>query len=687
MTFRFNATPSTISATLCLLLTLDHAQASDTTTSTTSANEVEETIVLGFRKASFTEITENAEKLVNIPGTTGDPLGAITSLPGIITPRSGGSPAVRGSSPEDNRYYIDGMPAGYIFHQFNTSIIDENIIQDFQLFTAGFGAQYSQATGAIFDIRLRDPANIDTSTTLTASMLRAGIFVESGITDNSAFYISGRKGMLPFFLSEEDEASDEGFRIISAPDDSDYQFKYQWKINPQHTLTVSAAGATDFAEAEITDLADLVQKNPDFAGDARIDKQFDSMVVNYEYLSDNDNKLQLTLADYTDEQLTAWGEDYSLVLKLDNQILRSNYSIPVSDHVTVNFGGEHNQKRYHYDARLIEFTCTDLDVDCQDNRGDLIEVTEILDINESNLYNSTQWQATEEMTIEAGLQYTGNDYTDEYQFNPKAALTWVINDKVSLISSAGRYQRTPNIETILESIGNPDLRSPQAQHYTLGFKGDVNDEWDWLIEFYHKRLSRLALSLDDSQPDAENRYSNDAEGTANGLDIMLNKKFTDRWFGWASLSVSDSNRKNLRTGLETDYTLDTPVVFNLVGNYQISENWTGGLRYSYKTGEANTKIIGIKPNPYFPDRYLPVYGEPFADHLPAYHRIDLRFERQFIAFNNDASFFIDIINLLNRENVSEQELDYEKVNETGQLHVTNSTDMGLFGSLGASIRF
>jgi len=166
----------------------------DTGSENETDQQVEEILVIGSRKANYTEITESAEKLVEMPGSFGDPLGAITALPGVILPAGGGEPAVRGSSPNDNRYYIDGIPAGYIFHQFNTSILDKNVIQDFQVFTAGFGAQYSGATGAVFDVRLRDPQYTDFTTTINASLLRAGVFFESAVTENSAFYLSMREG-------------------------------------------------------------------------------------------------------------------------------------------------------------------------------------------------------------------------------------------------------------------------------------------------------------------------------------------------------------------------------------------------------------------------------------------------------------------------------------------------------------
>ncbi|WP_160280115.1 TonB-dependent receptor plug domain-containing protein [Cellvibrio mixtus] len=662
------------------------APAAATAPSSEAGDEVQEVLVFGLRKASYTVITENTEKLVNMPGSFGDPLGAVSALPGVIIPRDGGSPAVRGGAPEDNRYYVDGMPAGYIFHDFNTSIFDENVIQDFQLFSAGFGVQYSQATGAIFDIRLRDPENKDLSTKLSASFLRAGIFVESGITDNSAFYLSARKGLLQYFISEDDEPDDDGLRIISPPEDNDYQFKYKWDINSEHSIAFSLAGANDFVEAEFTELADDVQKNPDFAGDAKVDKEFNSGGLNYEYAAESGAQFRLTLAKYADSELVTWGDDYSLELQLDSELARAQYTIPLGDSGhRLGMGVEYNEKVYDYSARMIHFVCTDFDVDCQDGRGELIDTGEKLSVAESSIYLLDNWQVTDRVNVEVGVQRSGNDYTDDYFVNPRAALSWGLTDSLTLISSAGEYNRTPDVDTILRVVGNPELHALEAKHFTYGFKNEFNDYWSVIVEGYHKELTNLPLALNNGEPDANLFYTNDVEGEVNGVDLMLNKNLSNKWFGWVSVSYAESERTNLRTGQTRTYTLDTPWLVNLVANYQLTQKWNAGFRFNYRSGEATTKIIGIQPNPDFSDKYIPIYGEAFGTRLPPYTRLDVRFERDLVMFGKESSFFIDILNVLNRENVSQRVLDYEKVNDTGELHQRDSVDMGVFGSLGVSI--
>ncbi len=671
-----------------LVPTVANAQNTDQTEKPIESNKAVEVVeVLGTRKSLYTEITENTAKLVDMPGALGDPLGAISALPGVITPVSGGAPAVRGSSPSDNRYYIDGLPAGYIFHEFNTSVLDENVVQDFQLYPAGFGAQYADATGAIFDVRLRDPKHQNFASTINLSFLRAGVFVEGEVTEDSAMYFSMREGMLHYLLEEEDETNEDGFRMVDPPEDRDYQFKYQWDVSHKDRLTLTLAGAEDGIEVDLTELSDFVARNPDFEGRAQMEKGFDTQGLHWAHNFKVGAKLDVRVAHFEDAEKVTWGQGYFLDTTLDNDLLQVQVSQPMGKHwVTV--GGEVSQYTFDYDVRMVNFVCTEFDPDCQEGRGDLIEDQRQIDMQETTVYVTDSWQVTRAVNLELGLQNHSNDYTDERFTHPRAAIVWSLTPKLAWTASIGSYNRFPDLETILPLVGNPALHSPTAEHYTLGLKGDVGDNWNWSVEGYVKTLEQLPLALDSTQPDGDQLYSNDVEGQATGVDVLINRNFANNWYGWISLSWSDSERTNTRNAETRPYTLDTPLVLNMVGHYQFNDLWSAGFRFSAKSGEATTKIVGVQPNPDFSGHYLPVYAEPFADRLPTYSRLDIRFERQSKIFGKKGSVYVDVINALNQRNVVGVDLDYEQVQDSnGQLSLERSHDMGLFPSIGFSVTF
>ena len=221
-------------------------------TNKTADKDIEVIEVTSKRNQANSEMTEQTEQLMSVAGIGNDPLSAVYSLPGIVYAGGDtGSPAVRGSSPDDNAFYIDDIQVGYIFHLFGDSIFNENLIQDFSLHPAAFGSEYGNATGGVFDVQLRDPRQQEIETTIDLSMLKSGFMVEGETFEDQAFYLSYRRSQIHLFLPEGEE--DEGYTIFKAPISEDYQGKYQWLIGDAHKLTFSASGASDTGGINISE--------------------------------------------------------------------------------------------------------------------------------------------------------------------------------------------------------------------------------------------------------------------------------------------------------------------------------------------------------------------------------------------------------------------------------------------------
>jgi outer membrane cobalamin receptor len=646
-------------------------------------SEVSEMIIEG-RKSDYSVITENAQKIIDVPGSLGDPLMAVFSLPGVLSEGDGGgSPAVRGSSPSDNLYLIDGAPAGYVFHSFSTSIFNDNIIQDFELFSAGFGANYSNAIGGVFDIKLRDPKSQDITTKIDLSLLRAGVFVEGDVTENSAFYFSGRNGLIHYFFDEE-SAEEDGIRVQNAPEDKDYQFKYQYRLD-DHKITLSANGASDLAAAEFTELSREVLEEPDFAGDAQIKNSFNNQNLRWQWTSTNGSNWDAQIGHYENSEDTFWGGDkYFFDFTTEDNYAIAKYNWVINDKHLVSVGAEAHQKEYRYDARFIQYVCTEFDPDCELRRGELIVSDDQVKINDQSIFLNDHWLITDRFNLDLDVQSHYNNFTDETFTHPRFAASWEFIDNWTLTSAAGSYNRLPDIDKTFPEIGNTELKSPTSNHYTLGIKHELNDGWSWSVTSYYKTMDELPLAMDINDTSL---YTNNVEGEAYGVDLFINKDLTDRWYGWLAISASRSTRTNKITQQEQDYYLDTPWVINWVMNYQINDLWTAGGRLTLQSGRAITPIIGAQENPYFENHILPVYGEPYSDRLPAYARLDLRFQREMTLWGFAGTYNIDILNVLNRQNVTDRNLDYIRSTSPQNYELEDETGMGIIPAIGFSLTF
>jgi len=659
-----------------------------------------ERISISYKRSNITaQITEDAEKLVDMPGAMGDPLQAVFALPGVVA--AGGSmaePAVRGSSPQDNMFEVDFMPAGYIFHDFGTSIFNRHLIQNFQLISAGYGTGYSNATGAVFDVSLRSPRHQAIKTTVDFSLFNTGFFIEGEVSENSAFYLSGRKSNLPLFFSTGEEETDDdgeltGIIINDAPDDFDVQGKYTWDVDSNNVLSLSFTKAHDSAGASFNQRAEIALKSPEFQGDARFTRSFDSQNLLWDHYAEN-YQLKVGIGVLNSEEVLSYGRGQGkdggyFIDENSTQYTykaRLNYAINERNQLIVDAAYFDLQSNFDYDT--FQYICTDMDPDCDINKRERIKGQVSADLDNYFVGLNYVTNLGESFQAELGAQWQHSKYSDETFAAPRLALNYFVGDQSTISLKYGEYNRLQDLGDILPEIGNPQLKSQTSKHATLGFAQDLDDEWSWSVEGYYKTVDDLPLALDESQPDAHLLYSNQVTGTAYGVDFLLNKNKTDNWYGWLSLSYAKSERTNERTNITRDYYADTPLVLNAVYQYQISERWNGGFNFTARSGQAYTPIVGVRENPDYSDRYLPIYGEAFSKRHDLYHRLDIRFERQTDVFGLDAKLVFEVMNVLAVKNVSAIDLDYQQVNSTNDLIISeDDDDFGMRPSIGFSVSF
>ena len=92
---------------------------------------IDEVTVLGDRIAEdppFGFVLDE-EALARMPGTQDDPIKAVVTLPGVLTNNDFATGvALRGTRPADNRYYLDFLPTGYLFHITGLSVVDGDMV-------------------------------------------------------------------------------------------------------------------------------------------------------------------------------------------------------------------------------------------------------------------------------------------------------------------------------------------------------------------------------------------------------------------------------------------------------------------------------------------------------------------------------------------------------------------------------
>ncbi len=650
--------------------------------------EVEIIEVISRRNQANSEMTEQTEQLMNVAGIGNDPLSAVYSLPGIVYAGGDtGSPAVRGSSPDDNAFYIDDMPVGYIFHLFGDSIFNENLIQDFSLHPAAFGSEYGNATGGVFDVQLRDPRQQDIETTIDLSMLKSGFMIEGETFEEQAFYLSYRRSQIHLFLPEDEE--DEGYTIFKAPISEDYQGKYQWLIGDAHKLTLSASGASDTGGINISENSEAGKIDPDSIGDFKITTKFDSQNLSWQYYGDEQKIMQLVAGHTVNNTSQSFGKGQ--FIEINEEVFHVRFSSQINwlEGHKLGFGIDYSKADVDYSFDIIPYYCTENDADCNQNKGDRIQDVANLVDEDIAIYIHDIWQMSEDWQLTLGLRAERNDYTEQDFIHPRVALDWLATDNLTVKAKAGTYSRFPDIDTALRKLGNPKIKSPQATHYSLGFDYDLNGLWFTSVDIYHKELTELPRSIDEHTPEADwqSNYTDDTSGDAQGIEWLVRRERESGWFGWASLSWSQSQRTDDLTNTTADYYLDTPLVANVVVNYELNERWDFGLRFTLRSGSKYTPIVGLRENPDYEENFLPEYGELNAKTLPVYHRLDLEVNYKTIYWGYDAQWTWAIINAMAQQNVSGYYYEPSENDSLTEYNISGEEDIGIFPYVGLKMTF
>lgn len=646
---------------------------------TTEDKDVAELSTINVRGSEVSGPEITTEKLLKIPGAGNDPLKAIEALPGVVLGGFGpfSVPAVRGSNPNDNTYITDFIPVGYVFHNDGGSTYNDNLIENFSLKAGAWGPEYSNAIGAVLATKLRDPYQEAIHTTLDLSLLRAGALVEGAVTENSAFYLSYRQSLLELYV--ENFVDEDELKFTEVPKNSDYQFKYQWRIDPVSNLRFVANGAQDSVGIEFGPESDDLEREPGLAGGLGAETYYHSQGILYDTVLAGGTSTILSVSRKEEDVSFAIGSLFDLDAINYEYRFKNYYNTPLMSGDTIRYGVDLSSTEIEYTASGLYTPCNpDVGNKCLPaSLGTQFDNADSLTINGLYTFVAYDWLATPDWELTLGLGNSYNDFNEEQLLQPRISSRYTLNDALTLTAAIGRHsQFIREFRFIAKELGNPDLKQPDALHYVAGFEYQIDNSLSTKVEAYYKDIDNLITvnSELDTNPSATPAYTNGASGTAYGLELLINKNLTDKWYGWLSVAYSKTKRNNDEINTEIDYELDRPWVVNLVANYQKNAQTSYGFKWRYQSGSLVTPVSGGTPfydcgttnpdgskiytsttvcgDPYI---YAPKEGDKNSQRLSAYHRLDFRLDHE---LSERSTLYFEIINLYNRANVSD--ISYNK---------------------------
>ncbi|MCY4045917.1 MAG: TonB-dependent receptor [Cellvibrionales bacterium] len=640
-------------------------------------------------------LAPSSARLIATPGAVNDPLRALFALPGVIRPSGWRlfGPIVHGSAPQDNNYYINGIPINYLYHLHGASVIPTSVLQSLSLKKSGFQGFYYDALGGIIDIQLRDPKALPFSLSLDISFLDASVFVESKLSESAAFYMGYKKNLLQYYNDIIDIKSmagkkASGVSINRLPTSSNYQGRWVW-LNGSQSLALTWLGARDDGEASLNEESNLVTKDGALLGKAQLNKGMDTQLAEWKKTSAGFD-VYVTLAHSQAMDESDYGNERFIDQNRQELFVKAGIHALVWDSHRVTVEGMQQYAKVELNVNANVPNCaSSINADCPMLGEKLQTFKEGITIERSMLSVLDSWQMSDEHDVSFSVLSAVDRYLDIALIEPRAAWQWALMPSLVLKLSAGRYSQFPDASQMIEPLGAKSLGVEKSTQISLNLAKVFSSDWRVSATLYQKFLKDLIFT---HKNDDDVRLSNAIKGQAYGADLMLERQGREKINGWVALSLSKTERIHPITKEKILFQYDVPFNLKTAWNYQFNSRWQAGVKWQCLSGNRYTPIVDVKSHPKAAGKALPVYGKQHAARYPVSHQLDIRIDYSSEDERFDWQWYFEVVNLYNQSNITAYRFSSDSVpfiegKQQSRLTLHEDTGLGVLPSMGLKIVF
>jgi len=198
------------------------------------------------------------EEIATLPGTQGDPLRAVQSLPGVGRAPGGlGMLVLRGAAPNQSRVFYGEHPVPRAFHVLGfTSVIQADVLEGLEVQPSNFGTKWGNASGGVVLLDPRRGRRDGVHGHAKIDLISASALVEGRLGKRGSFMIAGQRGYVDAVLRLAEKVDPTA--VFALPRYYDYQAQYDVDLKDGAALTVRAIGSGDRWKARYLELGKRV---------------------------------------------------------------------------------------------------------------------------------------------------------------------------------------------------------------------------------------------------------------------------------------------------------------------------------------------------------------------------------------------------------------------------------------------
>lgn len=639
-------------------------------------DDADEIVVVTWERPpdEVTRRTISIDEVKRIPGTFGDPLKVIQTLPGAArTPFGTALLVIRGADPEDSGVYVDGIRVPIIYHLTGTtSVLSPELVEAVDYLPGGYGVQYGRTMGGTVDVRTRTKFDVDPKLSWGTDILDSQVFWQ-GRPDKGKRHgvaLGVRRSyidvFIPFFTK------DTGYVI--KPVYWDYQAKWA-PVLDRDELSVFFYGFVD--SLTVGTPADVAQgADQDTQGDLGVRYDTNRVVARWMHPVSPKLRLEVTPSFGVDTSNSSLGDEFGLENAQYVGQLRAQASWLPTPPVELVAGTDTFLAAWTFGFKsAINFEAFDDPLAERepvgfDGRGTVVAPDLFARANLRPVKGSEQVLVSPGVRLNTVVLRTGGEVAGDdpapyaiVSGDPRVLGRVAFGDRgwFALKGSTGLYHQPPQPQEIIGVGTQSSVGFERSWSTSVGWDHRLSDAVFYDVDVFYRRMDRLVVFDESWTGFGSNPFVNGGEGRAYGAEFMARHDPVGPFFGWVSYTLSRATRRdpfvcadNPSDGFESDllgdgrcwyaFDFDQRHIFSAQAGYDLPYDFGISAQVQYVSGNPTDNFdngIYDADSDFYSGFQAGGYND---ERLPAFFQTSFRFDRTWEQRRWDLVTYIDLIN-------------------------------------------
>ena len=616
---------------------------------------------LSMRSIGVSEVKRN-------PGANRDISKVLQSLPGVASVVAFRNDLiVRGGSPNENRFYLDGIEVPNINH-FATQgasggpvgMLNVDFINEVDFYSGAFPANRGNTLSSVLDIKFKDGRTDKPGLSFALGATDLAATFDGPLSKNSTLIASYRRSYLQFLFA--------ALELPFLPTYNDFQFKYKYKPDNKQEFTLLGLGAYD--NVVLNRAANKTEEQRYILGNLPENNQWNytigasyrrfsaesflTVVISrnhlrngaVKFINNDESNSSNRLLDYSSQEIEN-------KFRIEKTTLKNSWK--------ANYGVNVEQVNY------LNSTFNRLPV--------------IGDVNYSSSLEFMKYGAFGQLSrtftgiglvISGGLRTDFNTFGNNMQnpleqLSPRISISKNLTERFTFNANSGIFYQLPAYTIIgfrhnNGSLANTDVRYIRSRHIVAGFEYQNRKNARITIEGFYKHYSNYPFGLSDSISIAnqgsdfgvvgDEPVDSRSKGRSYGVEFLYQQKLFKGFYGLLCYTLLKSEFSNLDNRYAPS-SWDFRHTLSFTTGKTFARNWDAGLKFRFNSGNPFTPLdlsaSAVKDN-------WDISGQGVLDNNlvntmrnPLFHQLDIRVDKKYFFNNWFLNLYLDIQNIYNNK--------------------------------------